>query len=980
MGSSTAGTIITFYSYKGGTGRSMSLANIACLLAGRVAESSQKILVMDWDLEAPGLHRYFAARSEQPENVSRPGVINLFHQLRKLLDDREGLYDELLAPEGWKVLDTLLPLDDYLVTDVVRGVDFIKAGRFDAQYPEMVASFDWADFYNRYGLVIQALRELLSSRYAYCLIDSRTGITDVSGICTMLLPEKLVAVFTPNQQSLYGLLGVTEQAIKYRRASDDFRPLTIFPLPSRIELAEKSLREQWRKQYQREFETLFRRAYEIETSDLDMTAYFDEVQLPHVSYYAYGENIAVLEERSDSLSLSRAYRDFFQRLLELDEAWEVPGQDKTETALPLIKLSEKRYDVFLSYNSTDKLAVEQLASRLEEDGVRVYFDARQLRAGEHYLKALDTAMDESANIAVFIGPDGAGPWQNEEAQVALKLRVQDHSKRVIPVILPGASPDKLPNYLKSLLSVDFRAGLDDAEAYGRLVSGVTDKVTDRVIKGGYDKRGRKSSLFLPQTWSRRTVILAALSVIAVSIIAFAAYYYYRATRPIDSIAVLPFTDINPQPDTENLGDEITKHLIYSLSKLSPNLRVVPFTETLRFKDQSPQEAGRALNVRAVLSGRIARSGDTVTISVELVDLRDNRVLWGERPQTKFSDLTLALHDIVTAVSDSIGLKLSAEAAKKRDAESLYMLGRNAWNKRTADAIKEAAGYFNEALKIDPNYAPAYAGLADSYNMLATYGASAPTDAFPKAINEAEAALRLDNNLAEAHAALAYAKFRGEWNWPAAEREFQEAILLNPNYASAHQWYANYLAAMRRFDEAEAETRRTQELDKTSLIINSHFGLIYFFAGRFDDAIAACKKTIELDPNFFVARRYLGLSYAQKGMSKEAVAEYEKALEASKGSALMRAEYASVLALNGERDKAQTELSKLLDEKKTRYISAYHIATIYAALKDRDRTFEMLEQAYRERADWMVFLNVDPRFKSLRSDARFTDMLQRMRFG
>ncbi len=475
---------------------------------------------------------------------------------------------------------------------------------------------------------------------------------------------------------------------------------------------------------------------------------------------------------------------------------------------------------------------------------------------------------------------------------------------------------------------------------------------------------------------------AVLIVAGVLIAALAAFYYYAAMRPIDSIAVLPFSDVNSAPGAEALGDDITEQLIYSLSKLSPNLRVVPLNEVLRFKGQSAREMGRQLNVRAVLSGRVSKSGDTVTISTELVDLRDNRILWGDRTQTKFSDIALASQTIVAAVSEKIGLKLSAEDEKKRKAEALYMKGRNAWNKRTPDDINVAAGYFSEALKLDQNYAPAYAGQADCYNMLATYGASAPAEAFPKARKAAEAALNIDNNLAEAHAALAYARFRGDWNWPETEKEFREAIRLNPNYASAHQWFASYLVAMSRFDEAVAETRRTQELDKTSLIINSHFGLIYFFSWRFDDAIAACRKTIELDPKFFVARRYLGLAYAQKGLYKEAIAEYEKAMEASKGSPLMRAEYASVLALGGERDKAQAELDKLtgMIEKKERYISAYHIATIYVALKDRDSAFKWLDTAFAERADWMVFLNVDPRFNSLRSDPRFTDLLRRMNLG
>ncbi|MBD0325120.1 MAG: tetratricopeptide repeat protein, partial [Pyrinomonadaceae bacterium] len=476
---------------------------------------------------------------------------------------------------------------------------------------------------------------------------------------------------------------------------------------------------------------------------------------------------------------------------------------------------------------------------------------------------------------------------------------------------------------------------------------------------------------------KKIALISALVVVA----AIAAFYFYRVTRPIDSIAVLPFTDANLEPGAESLGDEITARLTYGLLKLSPNLRVVPLHDVLRYKGQTEQEIGRALNARAVLRGSVTKRGDTAIIDVALVDLRDNKLLWGNRSSTKISDIPLALQSIIASVSDSIGLELSAADEKKRNAESLYMKGRNAWNKRTADAIKEASGYFSEALKLDPNYAPAHAGLADSYNMLATYGALAPTEAFPKARNAAETALGIDKNLAEAHAALAYAKFRGEWKWEEAEAEFKEAIRLNPNYASAHQWYANYLAARGRFPEAIESTRRTQELDKTSPIISSHFGLVYFFSGRYDDAITACQKTIELDSKFFVARRYLGLAYAQKGMYKEALEQYEKALELSKQSPLMRIERASVLALSGDAgnvDKAREELRELQEMAKQRYISAYHIATIYVALKDRDNAFRLLEKAFTERGDWMVFLNVDPRFKSLHSDSRFTDLLRRMK--
>jgi MinD-like ATPase involved in chromosome partitioning or flagellar assembly len=335
VGSSKSGTIITFYSYKGGTGRSMAVANFACHLGKLVSNSSQRILVLDWDLEAPGLHSFFAARSEQPENKSRPGVINYFYDLHSLLSDGKDCYKDLTAEEGWKTLDKHLPLDDYVISDIVGGVDFIKAGRLDSQYGELVGSFDWVEFYNRYGSAIDAFRELLASKYAYCLIDSRTGLTDISGICTMLLPEKLVAVFTPNRQSLYGLLDLVSRAIEYRRASDDMRPLTVFPLPSRIDYAEHDLRQEWREEYQSSFEDLFRQLYEVD--ECNLSEYFNEVQLPHVSYYAYGEKIATLEERSEALSLRRAYEVFFQRLIELDSAWETPEKVEIVVREPLVE-------------------------------------------------------------------------------------------------------------------------------------------------------------------------------------------------------------------------------------------------------------------------------------------------------------------------------------------------------------------------------------------------------------------------------------------------------------------------------------------------------------------------------------------------------------------------------------------------------------------------------------------------------------------
>lgn len=506
----------------------------------------------------------------------------------------------------------------------------------------------------------------------------------------------------------------------------------------------------------------------------------------------------------------------------------------------------------------------------------------------------------------------------------------------------------------------------------------------RIMTG--EQRAASTALSLPHASSAEYIVSgikqhkkAALIMVAVAMIGFAGVMYYMlAPRPIDSIAVLPFYSTNPDPATELLADDIAQHLINELTEL-PGLRVMSFNSVQQYKGSqiNPQSVGRDLDVQAVLLGRITKRDNSIMLNAELIDTRDRRQIWGIQRAVKFSDFLLVPDEIVAAVSDKIGLKLSAEEKKKKDAEMLYVKGRNAWNKRTTDGINEAMRNFDQALELYPNYALAYAGLADCHNMLGTYGAKPPKEAFPKAHDAAIKALAIDNNLAEAHAALAYTTFRGDWNWREAEKEFRQAIKLNDNYASAHQWYANYLAAQGRFDEAMKETRRTQEIDKTSLIINAHFGLINFLAHRFDEAIAECKKTVELDPTFFVARRYLGLAYAQKGMYQEAIAEFEKAIAASSGSPLMRAEYASTLALAGDTKRAQDELQSLIELSKQKYLSAYHIAAIYVALKDKDRAFEFLERAFQDRADWMAFLNVDPRFDSIHSEPRFIDLKRRM---
>jgi len=465
---------------------------------------------------------------------------------------------------------------------------------------------------------------------------------------------------------------------------------------------------------------------------------------------------------------------------------------------------------------------------------------------------------------------------------------------------------------------------------------------------------------------------------AAAVIAVVAITLFGGKSRVNSLAILPFANLTGDAKMESITDEMTEGVIDHLYQL-PGIRVISYGSIEKYKGQQVDagSVGRELGVNAIMIGKITRRDDVITLSAELIDARDRTRIWGEQDKVKFSDLMMAHHRLARSVSDKLGLKLSEAERKALDAEELYETGRSYWNQRTADALNKGVDYLEKAVALKPDYAAAHAGLADCYNMLATYGARAPAEAFAKAKAESEKALEIDDTLADAHVSLAYALFRGDWKWVEAEREFRQALVMNPKSAQAHQWYANLLVALGRADEALAHTKSAQELDSTSLIIRSHFGFVCFFAHRYDDSIATCQKVLELDPTFFAARRYLGQAYAQKGRYDQAIEEFQKAVAASGGSPLIRAELANTLAMAGKKDEAEKILAELKQVAAQRYFSPYHIALIYAGLGIKDEALNWLDKAVEQRADYLVFLKVDPRFAALRSEARFANVLQRV---
>jgi TolB-like protein/Tfp pilus assembly protein PilF len=448
--------------------------------------------------------------------------------------------------------------------------------------------------------------------------------------------------------------------------------------------------------------------------------------------------------------------------------------------------------------------------------------------------------------------------------------------------------------------------------------------------------------------------------------------------PINSIAVLPFIDESADKDSEYINDKIAESLINSLSKL-PQLRVVPRSVVAGYKGREldPRKIGEELNVRAVVTGRMRRHGDVISIQADLIDLQNVAQLWGQHYDHKVSDALLVQDSISRDIFENLRLKLNVEEKKQLEAYGLYLKGRNAWNKRTGDELVQAIEFFNQAIAIDPNYGAAYAGLADCYNMLVVYGRLQPKEGFPKAKEAAAKALEIDENSAEAHTSMAFIKFRWDWDRTATERGFQTAIKSKPAYAPAHQWYSSYLVAVERFDEAIAEAKRTEELEPLSFVATSHLGWIYYLSGDNDKAIEQCRRILELDPSSFPARRYLGLAYEAKGMYAEAIAEFQKGVKLS-GSPLMLALLGHAYAVAGKKTEAQQVLNDLQQLQSQRYVSPYTVAAIYAGLGDQERSFEWLEKAVEGRDIWLMNLKVDPVFAKLRSERQFTDILARIR--
>jgi len=465
-------------------------------------------------------------------------------------------------------------------------------------------------------------------------------------------------------------------------------------------------------------------------------------------------------------------------------------------------------------------------------------------------------------------------------------------------------------------------------------------------------------------------------------------YGQETDTPIDTIAVLPFHNDTGDPGLAYLSTGIAESLIKNLSQL-PRLRVLAYSTVARYKgrDLNPRRLGRDLMVRAVAMGRLSRLNGQLSIATELVDTSDGSRLWGDQYRPRQADVLAVQEEISLEISEKLKLQMTFEERKRvgkrytadPDAYTTYLKGRFHWNKRTAAGLKTALDHFQKAIAKDPLYALAHSGLADCYNLLSMYSVVPPKEAMPKAKAAALKALEIDESLAEAHTSLAYTYLYYDWNWSAAEQEFKLAIHLNPNYATAHHWYHEYLTARGRFEEQMAEVLHAEELDPLSLIINTDVGWGLYYARLYDQAMEQLRRTLELDCNFAVAHLILGLVQAQKGRAAEALASVEKAIELSSAEPFTFALGALgyVLAIGGQTQKARAVIERLNGLSQARYASAYCQAMVLTGLGQAGPAVNCLEKAFEERYDRLIYLNVEPIFEPLKSHADFRDLIRRL---
>ncbi len=450
---------------------------------------------------------------------------------------------------------------------------------------------------------------------------------------------------------------------------------------------------------------------------------------------------------------------------------------------------------------------------------------------------------------------------------------------------------------------------------------------------------------------------------------------------------MPFENLSHDPDNAYFADGIQEEILTRLSKIA-DLKVISRTSTQRYKTAPTNlsEIAKQLGVANILEGTVQKAADQVRVNVQLINAENDSHLWADKYDRKLADIFAVESEVATKIAETLQAKLTGaeqhaivvRPTENSEAYQLYLKGRYFWNKFTPEGFQKAIEYFQQAIEKDSAYALAYAGLADSYEMLGFWGVLPPREMWPKGKAAAMKALEIDETLAEAHVALGWVSFTYDWDWQAAEKHFERALALNPaSRAANYPWYSIYLGALGRSEEAVAEAKRALDLDPVSPAINQNVAEQLYMARQFDQAIEQCRKTLEMDPSFPLTHSLLGRVCLAKGMYREALAEIEKYLALSPRNPAALASLAYAHARSGERSQALRVLDELRALSKERHVPSYHFAIVYAGLGEKDQAFAWLEKAYEERDGSLPMLKVNPSLDPLRADPRFADLVRRV---
>jgi serine/threonine protein kinase/tetratricopeptide (TPR) repeat protein len=658
-------------------------------------------------------------------------------------------------------------------------------------------------------------------------------------------------------------------------------------------------------------------------------------------------------------------------------------------SLGVVHRDLKPQNIMIDLGGNAKIMDFGIARSTREKGIT---DASVLIGTPEYMspeqaeaKEVDSRSDVySLGVILYEMATGRVPFEGDTAlSIAMKHKaeVPKNPKQFNPNV-----PDDLGAVILRCLEKDkaarYQAALDVRSELERIEKGLP--TTERVVP----ERKPLTSKEITVKFSLKKLVfpsLAGLALVIGAVIIIGRVASRKEVVPANSakasIAVLPFEDLSPKKEYEYLCKGIPETLINALTNID-GLWVPARTSSFSFegKKQDAREIGQKLGVDHLLEASVQVFGDRIRITARLVNVNIGSNIWSETYDRKMENIFAIQDDIAQAIVKALEVKLlggKKELLVKNytdnsQAYNMFLQGRYFWNKRTLDDLKKAIDYFNQAVGLDPNYALAYAGLADAYITLPFYEALPPKEAFSQAKLAVMKALDIDETLAEAHSALGMIRTYYDWDWKAAEAELKRAIQTKPSYATARHWYAEFLIAMGRFDEALAEIRRAHELDPLSLIINGFEAYVLLYARRYEEAIDQCRKTLELDPNFGVARDALGFAYLKKGMDKEAVAEYQR----RKDEPGMHRFYFAY-ALPGTRDESLRMLEKMKALWKQGQIRSFPIARVYAGLSEEGPALEWLEKSYEEHEPYIIRLNVDPAFDGLRSDSRFKALLKKI---